>query len=141
MLDSVVYLASDEAKTCLKIGYSTNPERRMETLSSSKGVRIYPISFLGGGFDLESEALQKWTEHNVRGEWFEYRDEIVSWFRCHPDLVGIGEAYDALAKPPTYRLPVSLTEAQREAIEAAATRKGLSPSAFVRMAALEASEQ
>lgn len=42
---------------------------------------------------------------------------------------------------PTYRLPVSLTEAQRETIEHAATRRGLSPSAFVRMAALEAAEQ
>lgn len=65
-----VYLALDKKRKRVKIGSSSNPKKRVASLSGGAGCRLEIIGTVPGGFDRERECHHRFGDHHIHGEWF-----------------------------------------------------------------------
>ncbi len=119
--DGYVYLAQRGNE--LKIGHSKNPKERVLTLKACL------LNCISGDRLTELATHILWGKYRVHGEWFSEAPEIISWFSSHSMRV------DA-PKINHVRIHVLLTKTERDKLQAAADKVGLSLSAFIRWKAL-----
>jgi len=60
----------------LKIGTSSNVEKRFDTLQTSASVKLTLLLTLPGGTELETTLHRRFAHLRESGEWFTYADEI-----------------------------------------------------------------
>ena len=64
----------------VKIGYSTNVERRLKQLSTGNPNILTVIALLGGDKRLEKELHFKFRHYRINREWFNFQPIMVTEF-------------------------------------------------------------
>lgn len=78
---SLVYLIRSPATKLLKIGVTTNIEKRINDLSNMQGSDLELVAVLPGDHKLETALHKMFSIYRVRGEWFTPSFKIISTFR------------------------------------------------------------
>jgi hypothetical protein len=76
----MIYLISHENKF-LKIGYTKNIHKRLSQLQTSNPVKLEVLHLIEGNTDLEKELHQSFGHLVVSGEWFEFHESILDYFK------------------------------------------------------------
>jgi hypothetical protein len=71
----MIYFILDTVTQAIKIGYSTNPKKRLKNLQNSNQNRLELLYAMHGELEHESELLQRFDKFKMEGEWF--RGEIA----------------------------------------------------------------
>jgi hypothetical protein len=71
----MIYFIQDTVTQAIKIGYSTNPQKRLKHLQNSNQHKLVLLYAMHGEFEHESELLQRFDNYKMEGEWF--RGEIA----------------------------------------------------------------
>jgi len=75
-----VYLVACTARSQVKIGLSSNPERRMRTLSTANADSLELLHYVVGSHSLETALHDKFKQHRIRNEWYTRCPEIEAEF-------------------------------------------------------------
>jgi predicted transcriptional regulator len=76
-----VYLFHDSTRDLLKIGFSTNVEKRLKNIKSQFNSNITHISHYDGGIIEENRLQSKFSHLKYHNEWFHYNEDIISEFK------------------------------------------------------------
>lgn len=68
-----------EMNEFIKIGYSSNLERRIENLALGHPYEIRLLHDIEGSFDLETDLHRRFAHIHVRGEWFRKEQELLDY--------------------------------------------------------------
>ena len=92
----------------IKIGFSSDPRTRLQTLTGEHGV-LRSLLLVSGGRAEEREFHDRFSTHRVTGEWFRTHEEVLDFIfiYVHFDEVFLDEI-QASARQTAFRLPVSL---------------------------------
>lgn len=63
----------------IKIGYSTNPEKRLQTLNTASPYPLKLLHTIQGGKNLEKELHARFADTQLDGEWFEDSEELLAY--------------------------------------------------------------
>lgn len=76
-----VYLIKCSATKALKIGWTEDPvEKRMQTINHGNPYPLEIVTFFSGTKRDEKAAHKLFHKHHLRGEWFQFSDDIVKYF-------------------------------------------------------------
>lgn len=67
----------------IKIGWTVNPQKRLEQLQTGSAVRLFILGTMEGSSVGESAFHKRWSRYRIRGEWFEPAPEIVDFVRIN----------------------------------------------------------
>lgn len=79
--DSFIYFVLDTVNNAVKIGYSTNPKRRIHNLQSSTINPLKLIHTLQGDVKSEYELQERFWRDKIKNEWFNYSDDIKAYIK------------------------------------------------------------
>jgi len=82
--NSHIYFIESSGK--IKIGYSRDIHRRMETLKTSCPERFNVLLIIDGGVKVESMLHDKFKDHYSHGEWFETHADIKDYIESNKHL-------------------------------------------------------
>jgi hypothetical protein len=74
-----VYFVQVGSRGDIKIGYSTNIMKRMNSLSSSMPENIKLLGYITGDLNREKELHKMFRILNVKGEWFRCDKSIIEY--------------------------------------------------------------
>jgi hypothetical protein len=66
----VIYFTQDTLTKAIKIGYSKNPEKRLNGLQSASPSPLLLLGKIHGGLEHESAFHEKFEQFRLHGEWF-----------------------------------------------------------------------
>lgn len=99
----MIYFIKSGDNGPVKIGYAVNITDRMEQLQTANPEKLEVILSLPGTFHKEKEIHEQFKHNRLRGEWFEYSDDLKRY---------IDEVCDDLilaASPNVYPPPRGIT--------------------------------
>ena len=76
----MIYLITNEVEKFCKIGFSNNPEARIQQLQTGNPFKLELSSVIDGDITMEKELHEKFKHLKLQGEWFNYTDEIRNFF-------------------------------------------------------------
>ncbi|MEQ8673448.1 MAG: GIY-YIG nuclease family protein [Aggregatilineales bacterium] len=74
-----VYFIQQGDNGPIKIGYSAEPEKRLQTLSTASPYPLRILKTLKGGKALEQELHTRFANHQLEGEWFAPDDDLMDF--------------------------------------------------------------
>lgn len=77
-----VYFVQARKMGLIKIGYSTNVQKRLQALSTGCPDALDLLCVVKGNQRLESSIHQKFAEERVKGEWFSPSSRILSFIKA-----------------------------------------------------------
>lgn len=66
----MIYFIQDTVTRAIKIGYSTNPQKRLKNLQHSNQNKLVLLHAMHGELEHEAELLQRFDKFKMEGEWF-----------------------------------------------------------------------
>jgi len=85
-----VYFLQCPASKRIKIGFSTTPWQRFETLSTAAPVPLIWLGFVPGERSDERRIHDRFSEYRANREWFLPSEEILEWLAEHSiSLIGV----------------------------------------------------
>jgi hypothetical protein len=66
----MIYFIQDTVTRAIKIGYSTNPQKRLKNLQNSNQNKLVLLHAMHGELEHEAELLQRFDQFKMEGEWF-----------------------------------------------------------------------
>src|SRR5947209_6314715 len=72
----MIYFIQDTVTRAIKIGYSTNPQKRLKTLQNSNQNKLVLLYAMHGEYEQESELHRRFEKYKMGQEWF--KGEIAS---------------------------------------------------------------
>ena len=66
----MIYFIQDTVTRAIKIGYSTNPQKRLKNLRNSNQNKLVLLYAMHGELEHEAELLQRFDKFKMEGEWF-----------------------------------------------------------------------
>ena len=66
----MIYFIQDTVTRAIKIGYSTNPQKRLKHLQNSNQNKLVLLYAMHGELEHEAELLQRFDKFKMEGEWF-----------------------------------------------------------------------
>ena len=66
----MIYFIQDTVTCAIKIGYSTNPRKRLKNLQNSNQNKLELLYAMHGELEHEAELLQRFDKFKMEGEWF-----------------------------------------------------------------------
>jgi hypothetical protein len=66
----MIYFIQDTVTRAIKIGYSTNPQKRLKNLQNSNQNKLVLLYAMHGELEHEAELLQRFDSFKMEGEWF-----------------------------------------------------------------------
>jgi hypothetical protein len=66
----MIYFIQDTVTRAIKIGYSTNPQKRLKDLQHSNQNKLVLLYAMQGELEHEAELLQRFDKFKMEGEWF-----------------------------------------------------------------------
>ena len=78
-LTEYVYFIQQGDNGPIKIGYSAEPEKRLQTLSTASPYPLRILKTLKGGKSLEQELHIRFADHQLEGEWFAPDDDLLDF--------------------------------------------------------------
>jgi len=82
--NSHIYFIESSGK--IKIGYTKDIYRRLETLQTSCPAKVNLLFLIDGGGDMESMLHNKFKAHYSHGEWFHAHNEILDYIESNKHL-------------------------------------------------------
>jgi hypothetical protein len=79
-----VYFVQAEAGGPIKIGLTTNPDRRLAVLQTSSPLKLRYTRLLEGDRKREQRYHDRWRRHRLWGEWFEAVDGLARFAHAVP---------------------------------------------------------
>lgn len=79
---SQVYFIVNEARSAVKIGFSTDPESRLHQLEEGTIDDLKIIALFPGGRKEEALLHKKFAKFRIRREWFIFSDEIKNYIKA-----------------------------------------------------------
>lgn len=76
---SWVYFALADEVRRVKIGMSVSPRDRISTINADSPVAVRLVGTMPGTAENESALHRRFRHLHVKGEWFEYRDELADY--------------------------------------------------------------
>lgn len=76
MTDVVYFIRNDDTGT-VKIGHSSNVDRRVTALSSAVGCKLTLLRTVGGGQIAEQWYHKRFSDLRIKGEWFTFHPEML----------------------------------------------------------------
>ena len=73
-----------ECRGHVKIGVSVNPKSRAGKVSADCPFETVLRGFVPGGYDLEHDLHERFSEYRVKGEWFLLRGDVAEWVEALP---------------------------------------------------------
>lgn len=73
-----VYAIRDDVRSAVKLGWSTDPLRRLAQLQTAVPNVLRIVAVVAGGKTLERGLQQEFKDRRIRGEWFSDHDNEVS---------------------------------------------------------------
>ena len=93
----MIYLIyCSKTKTC-KIGYSYNPDNRLKELQTGNPYHLELITTVPGDISIEKDIHSKFNHLKLKGEWFNYTQEIKDYFKVEIEL-DYTQFYHSLSK-------------------------------------------
>lgn len=81
----LIYFASNPESKTIKIGFTTNLDRRMRELRGASGADVYAYAGFHAPRSLEHLVHRKLKIYRVRNEWFNHSDELQELIGCMED--------------------------------------------------------
>mgnify|MGYP003392978672 CR=1 FL=1 len=75
-IGSVVYFLADSASNKIKIGFSSNIEKRLSSLQTGNSSRLRLVGTIPGTKKTERQWHTQWAANRVNGEWFKKTDDL-----------------------------------------------------------------
>lgn len=69
--------ASDTNNRFIKIGYSAEPRRRVQSLQASCPMQVKLLGVLPGNKDTERQFHREFRRHRIRGEWYHPHEDLL----------------------------------------------------------------
>jgi hypothetical protein len=66
----MIYFIQDTVTRAIKIGYSTNPQKRLKNLQNSNQNKLVLLYAMHGELEHEAGLLQQFDKFKMEGEWF-----------------------------------------------------------------------
>ena len=77
--NSYIYVVMAESTNKVKIGFAKDVKKRLKSLATGCPYELKLITSFPASMQYEKEIHKKFSKHRSRGEWFDYKDEIVAW--------------------------------------------------------------
>lgn len=74
-----IYFVQAGAGGPIKIGWTVDPQKRLEQLQTGSHIRLFILGAIEGSTAGESTLHKRWSEYRIRGEWFEAAPEIIDF--------------------------------------------------------------
>lgn len=74
-----VYFIQADPTDEIKIGFSVDPSRRLDTLQTAAARELHLLATLPGTLELEREFHERFAAHRTIGEWFKASAEILDF--------------------------------------------------------------
>lgn len=74
-----VYFIQQGEDGPIKIGYSTTPEKRLQSLNTASPYPLYLRAVIEGGKKLEQELHERFAAYKMDGEWFSPHEELLQF--------------------------------------------------------------
>ena len=81
IVDDDLYLILDTSSKKLKIGRSKNVSKRLRQLQTSNSGYLSLLFLIKGKGHREESVHKKFSHLNTNGEWFEYDNSIIDYFK------------------------------------------------------------
>jgi hypothetical protein len=78
-----IYFIQQGENGAIKIGYTTNPEKRLKALATASPYRLHVRLVIEGSKKLEKDLHNKFAQWQLDGEWFEPCQEIMDFIESH----------------------------------------------------------
>lgn len=78
---AVVYFIYNSFTNRVKIGTSIDEYERVSTLENQSGVKLELLKTIKGSYTKENEIHKKFKHLRIKGEWFEYTDELKKYIK------------------------------------------------------------
>lgn len=88
-VDSYVYFMQAEGSGLIKIGYSTDPRKRLAQLATMSPEPIHLVAVHPGDRTLEQALHARFRQHRARGEWFYPNPELIALINTARDVMRI----------------------------------------------------
>ena len=75
----MIYLIVDEDLQYCKVGYSKNPDKRLESLQIGSPHKLFIAATVHGELYDEAMIHKRWEHLAVRGEWFTFSEDMLNW--------------------------------------------------------------
>jgi hypothetical protein len=73
----MIYLIADTERKWCKIGHSNSPKERIKAIQTGCPFDVEIVNVVEGGCKEEKELHKLFKQYYIRGEWFQYNQEIV----------------------------------------------------------------
>jgi len=83
---SYVYLIGCKKNNTMKIGFSNNPQKRLQGLQVSSPHPLSILATIKGGQPLERKLHKEFAHLKLSGEWFKWDNSIVSRFNLMSNI-------------------------------------------------------
>jgi len=85
-MSQYVYFIEATGLNRVKIGYATNPTKRIKDLDTGSAVNLELLGVVPGSLAKERQLHQKFAQYRIKGEWFNYSDEIKDYVKENTSL-------------------------------------------------------
>lgn len=90
------YLIRAGKRGPVKIGRADDPEQRLSDLQTAHHERLELIRVVDTAFDAEPIFHERYAEHHIRGEWFNFVEEMLTFVPSRPraevSIIGAAKA-------------------------------------------------
>ena len=120
-----IYFLYDRTNQAIKIGVSSDPEKRVEAIRSSSPQDLTPIRYVRikdglNGFLVEQSLHERFSHLRIRGEWFRAEPELFEFAKS-------GELPDLVMPIPPPPSPVLIPQGQKCSIQGLSEYTGVPP--------------
>ncbi len=82
----LIYFIQDQATLAIKIGCSSDPQKRLEGLQTSSPSPLKLLATTVGDFKEEKELHERFEDHRLTGEWFKPHDNLLEEIQAINDV-------------------------------------------------------
>ncbi len=80
-----IYFIQQGDNGAIKIGYSTNPEKRLQTLRTASPLPLRILKIIVGGKTKEKDLHRQFAHLQMDGEWFQSTPELLEYIATLPE--------------------------------------------------------
>lgn len=77
----MIYFIQDTGSHAIKIGVSTDPERRLRSLQTATASKLVLLGVVPGDLSTEAELHRHFADYRLRGEWFRGAPPVLETVR------------------------------------------------------------
>ena len=115
----MIYAFRAGSRGPVKIGFSTNPVKRVASLKTSCPAGVKPLGVMEGTLADEAALFRRLAEHRLHGEWFKPHREVLEVVKNMDAFPPLPERRKAKPKPSRVPAPRKQRETTSERIDKA----------------------